>query len=156
MLDDPLDQRCLRGITVNVELADAAEIAAARRARRGNSRPAAQSTALLRQIEPDMQLAQLLGRDLGRRTHHQILGALVHRKEYDFAQVLFPAEQHHDAVDAGRDAAVGRRAERKRTPPPPHPPLPRPLPPARPPPPPPHPAPPLTAAPPAAQLDAVA
>src|SRR5215831_6427360 len=89
MLDDPLDQRCLRGITVNVELADAAEIAAARRARRGNSRPAAQSTALLRQIEPDMQLAQLLGRDLGRRAHHQILGALVHRKEYDFAQVLF-------------------------------------------------------------------
>src|SRR6516165_4357157 len=30
---------------------------AARRARRGNNRPAAQSTALLRQIEPDMQLA---------------------------------------------------------------------------------------------------
>src|SRR6516164_1227404 len=27
-VDDPLDQRCLRGITVNVELADAAEIAA--------------------------------------------------------------------------------------------------------------------------------
>src|SRR5262245_8935508 len=111
---------------------------------------------LLRQRQPDVQLAQLLGRDLRRRAHHQILGALIHRKEYDFAQVLFPAEQHHDAVDAGRDAAVGRRAERKRTPPPPHPPLPRPLPPARPPPPPPHPAPPLTAAPPAAQLDAVA
>src|SRR5262249_31455777 len=105
MLDDPLDQRCLRGITVNVELADAAEIAAARRARRGNSRPAAQSTALLRQIEPDMQLAQLLGRDLGRRTHHQILGALVHRKEYDFAHVLFPAEQPHDAVAADRRCA---------------------------------------------------
>src|SRR5215813_13388157 len=69
---------------------------------------------LLRQGESDMQLAQLLGRDLGRRAHHQVLGALVHRKEYDFAQVLFAAEQHHDAVDAGRDAAVGRRAERKR------------------------------------------
>src|SRR5262249_23944415 len=61
-----------------------------------------------------MQLAQLLARHLRRRVHHQILGALVHWKEHDFAQVLFPAEQHHDAVDAGRDAVVRRRTERKR------------------------------------------
>src|SRR5262245_16742202 len=73
-----------------------------RRARPGNDGPAAPSTALLRQRQPDMQLAQLLGRDLRRRAHHQILGALVHRKEHDFAQILLPAEQHHDAVDAGR------------------------------------------------------
>src|SRR5262249_21675624 len=82
--------------------------------RPGNDRPTAQSTALLWQRQPDVQLAQLLGRDLRRRAHHQILGALVHRKEHDFAQILFPAEQHDDAVDAGRNPAVRRCTKRKR------------------------------------------
>ncbi|TMJ06436.1 MAG: hypothetical protein E6G97_00260 [Alphaproteobacteria bacterium] len=33
-----------------------------------------------------MQLAQLLRRDLGRRAHQQILGALVHREQHDLAR----------------------------------------------------------------------
>src|SRR5665647_3538799 len=32
-----------------------------------------------RQFQPDVQLLELLGRDFRRRTHQQILGALVHR-----------------------------------------------------------------------------
>ena len=60
------------------------------------------------------KLAQLLRRGLRRRAHHQIFGALVHREQHDLAQVLFAAQQHDDAVDARRDAAVRRRAERER------------------------------------------
>ncbi len=69
---------------------------------------------LLRQIQPDMQLLELLGRRLRRRAHHQVLGALVHREQHHLAQVFLAGEQHDDAVDARRDAAVRRRAERKR------------------------------------------
>ena len=61
-----------------------------------------------------MQFAELLGRGFGRRAHQQILGLLVHREQRDLAQVLDAAEQHHDAVDAGRHAAVRRRAEFQR------------------------------------------
>ncbi len=61
-----------------------------------------------------MQLAQLLRRDLRRRAHHQILGALIHREQHHLAQVLLAGKKHDDAVDAGRDAAVGRRAKRER------------------------------------------
>ena len=39
-----------------------------------------------------------------------ILGALVHREQRDLAQIFLAGEQHHDAVDARRDAAVRRRA----------------------------------------------
>ena len=67
-----------------------------------------------RRDDADVELAQLLRRGLRRRAHHQILGALVHREQHDLAQILFPAQQHDDAVDAGRDAAVRRRAERER------------------------------------------
>ena len=45
----------------------------------------------LRQVEPDVQLAQLLRRHLRRRAHEQVLGALVHREEHDLAQVLLAA-----------------------------------------------------------------
>src|SRR6266545_7691103 len=65
---------------------------------------------LLRQIEPYMQLPELLRRDLGRRTHEEVFGLLVHGEQHDLAQVLLAGEQHDDAVDAGRDAAVRRRA----------------------------------------------
>ena len=64
--------------------------------------------------QPDVQLAKLLLRNLRRRAHQQILGALVHREQHHLAQVLLAAQQHDDAVDAGRDAAVRRRAERQR------------------------------------------
>ena len=57
-----------------------------------------------------MQLAQLLGQHLGRRAHEQIVRLLVHREQRDLAQVLGPDQQHDDAVDAGRHAAVRRRA----------------------------------------------
>ena len=60
-----------------------------------------------------MQLAQLLGGGFRGRAHHQVLGALVHREQHHLAQILLAAEQHHDAVDAGRDAAMRRRAERE-------------------------------------------
>ena len=35
---------------------------------------------------------------------------MVHRQQRDLAQVLHAGKQHHDAVDAGRHAAVRRRA----------------------------------------------
>jgi len=64
--------------------------------------------------DADMEFAQLLRRRLGRRPHHQIFGALIHREQHHFAQVLLPAQQHDDAVDPGRDSAVRRRSQRKR------------------------------------------
>jgi hypothetical protein len=60
-----------------------------------------------------MQFAQLLGRDFRRRAHRQILGTLVHREQHDLAQILLAEQQRDDAVDARRDAAVRRRAERE-------------------------------------------
>ena len=59
-------------------------------------------------------IPELLGRHFRRRAHHQILGALVHREQHHLAQILLAGEQHDDAVDAGRDAAMRRRAERER------------------------------------------
>ena len=44
------------------------------------------------------------------RAHHQVFGALVHREEHDLAQILLARQQHDDAVDARRDAAMRRRA----------------------------------------------
>ena len=40
-----------------------------------------------------MQLAQLLRRDLRRRPHHQILGALVHREQRPGRAVAINVEQ---------------------------------------------------------------
>src|SRR5205085_8737645 len=48
-------------------------------------RPFEYLLALVRQAEPDVQLAQLLRADLGRGAHQQILGALVHREQHDLA-----------------------------------------------------------------------
>ena len=42
--------------------------------------------------------------------HQQVLGLLVHREGDDLADVRLVGEQHDDAVDAGRRAAVRRRA----------------------------------------------
>src|SRR3954447_25128063 len=42
--------------------------------------------------ESDMELAQLLARDLAGGAHHQILGALVHREEDDLADVGLAGE----------------------------------------------------------------
>src|SRR3984893_18716886 len=77
---------------------------------RGWNRTACVSTLGFRRIEPDVQLAQLLRRHRRRRAHEQILGALVHRKKHDLAQIVLAREQHDDAVEAGRDPAVRRRA----------------------------------------------
>src|SRR4051794_33608082 len=55
-----------------------------------------------RRDEPDVELAQLFRTDFARRVHHQILGALVHRKEHDLAKIGLAGEQHDDAVDARR------------------------------------------------------
>ena len=61
-----------------------------------------------------MQLTQLLHGDGGRRAHEKILGTLVHREKHDLAQIFLPREQHDDAIDAGRDPAMRRRAILKR------------------------------------------
>ena len=44
----------------------------------------------------------------------EYFGALVHREQHHLAQVLLATQQHDNAVDAGRNAAVRRRAERQR------------------------------------------
>ena len=59
---------------------------------------------------PNVQVAELLRAHRVRRVHHQVLGVLIHREHDDFADVRLIREQHHDAVDARRDAAVWRRA----------------------------------------------
>src|SRR5262245_16132696 len=74
----------------------------------------AASALVLWQRQTDVQLAELLGRNLRRRAHHQVFRALIHREQHDLAQVLLAAKQHHDAIDTRRDAAVRRRAERER------------------------------------------
>ena len=51
----------------------------------------------------------------GRCAHKQIFCLLVHREHDHLAQILLAAKQHDDAVDAGRDAAMGRRSILQRT-----------------------------------------
>ena len=46
---------------------------------------------LVRQIEPDVQFAELFRSYLRRRPHHQVFGPLVHREENHLAQVLLAA-----------------------------------------------------------------
>ena len=58
-----------------------------------------------------MKLGQRTVIHVGRRRHHQILGLAVHREQDDLANVRLVGDQHHHAVDAGRDTAVRRRAE---------------------------------------------
>src|SRR5580700_3046552 len=71
-----------------------------------------QSLGLTLSNETDVEFAQLLGSDFRRRAHHQVLGALVHRKENDLAQIFFAAQEHDNAVDARRNPAVRRCAKR--------------------------------------------
>lgn len=61
-----------------------------------------------------MKLAKLLLGDIVRSVHHKVLRLLVHRESDDLADVGRVSKEHHHAVDAGRDAAVGRRAELER------------------------------------------
>ena len=42
------------------------------------------------------------------------LRPLVHRKQHNLAQVLLPGQQHDDAVNTRRNAAVRWRAQRER------------------------------------------
>ena len=62
----------------------------------------------------DMELLEPPVRHRRGRLHHQILGLLVHREQGDLADIGLIGQQHHDAVDAGRRAAVRRRAELER------------------------------------------
>ncbi len=66
------------------------------------------------QRELQVELLELLLVDRARRAQHQLLGLLVERKGGDLAQVRLIRDQHHDAVDAGRDPAMRRRAEVER------------------------------------------
>ena len=58
-----------------------------------------------------MKLGQRAVIHIGRRRHHQILGLAVHREQDHLADVRLVGNQHHHAVDAGRDAAVRWRTE---------------------------------------------
>ena len=60
-----------------------------------------------RQVEPYVQFLEPLGRDRRRCLHQQVLSLLVHREGDDLAQIGLVGDQLHDAVDAGRRAAVG-------------------------------------------------
>ena len=64
--------------------------------------------------EPDSQLAQLLWIDFGRRLRHEIHAAVVFWKGHYLTDTLFAADQHHDAIEARRDASVRRRTEPER------------------------------------------
>ena len=68
------------------------------------------SSVLLGRHDAQRQFAKLLRRRRRRRVHQQVLGLLVHREQRDLAQVLRADQQHDDAVDAGRHAAMRRRA----------------------------------------------
>src|SRR3979490_3583827 len=65
---------------------------------------------LLRQVQPDVELTQLLRRHLRGRAPHQILGALVHRKQHDLSQVLPACEPHFDAGEGVSHAPMRLRA----------------------------------------------
>ncbi len=58
-----------------------------------------------------MDFPQVLGVGGRGRTHHQVLGLLVHGEHDDFANVGLVGQQHHHAVDPRRNAAMGRGAE---------------------------------------------
>src|ERR1700738_862587 len=63
-----------------------------------------------RETQRNMQFAQLLRRQLGRRIHHQVDRLLIHREGDDLADVGLVGQQHDDTIDAGRGAAVWRSA----------------------------------------------
>ena len=64
----------------------------------------------LRVAQADVQLAQLLLVDRARRVGEQVLRALRLREGDHVAERLGAGHQHHEAVEADRDAAVRRRA----------------------------------------------
>src|SRR5690606_32366057 len=61
--------------------------------------------------DSDTELHQLLRRHAARRVAHQIGGLLGLREGDDIAEALALRQQHHQAIHAEGDAAVGRRAE---------------------------------------------
>src|ERR1700754_3663334 len=63
-----------------------------------------------RVAQPDMQLAQLLLVDSARRVGQQVLRTLRFRERDHVALRFGAGHQHHEAVEADRDAAVRRRA----------------------------------------------
>src|SRR5262249_14084435 len=64
--------------------------------------------------DADVELSQLFLRHGGRRTHQQILRVLRKREPNHCADVRLLRQQHHDAIDARRETAVGRRAVAER------------------------------------------
>src|SRR5260370_15346254 len=65
-------------------------------------------------LDRDPQLIELFFVDAGRRIGHQILGGGGLSEGDDLADGFFTGEEHDDAVDAERDAAVRRRAVSER------------------------------------------
>ena len=62
-------------------------------------------------VELDRQLAQLLRVDGAGRPGHQVAGLLRLRKRDDVANAVDAAEEHDQAIDTQRDAAMRRRRE---------------------------------------------
>ena len=64
-----------------------------------------------RQCGSQMEFAVTFRRNLGRRLHEQVFGALVHREGDDFANIGLVGKQHDNSIDTRRRPAMRRRAE---------------------------------------------
>src|SRR5438045_1649128 len=62
-------------------------------------------------LDPDLQLAELLGRHVGGAAIHEARGTSALRERNRLADARAVAEQHDDAVEAQPDAAVRRRGK---------------------------------------------
>src|SRR6185436_12623608 len=62
----------------------------------------------------EAELGELLCRERRRSARERVAASAELREGDDLAQVVGVAELHRDAVDAGCDAAVGRRSEAQR------------------------------------------
>src|SRR6266849_6880394 len=76
--------------------------------------PAESFLFLIDGFQADTKQVKLVGIHWGGRFRHQILGLGCLRERDDLADGFFSREQRDDAVQAERDAAVRRRAVRKR------------------------------------------
>ena len=55
----------------------------------------------------------MAGIDIARRLRHQVNAPIVFRERHHFADGFFAGDQHDDAVEPKRNAAMGRSAETK-------------------------------------------
>jgi len=58
-----------------------------------------------------VQFLELLNIHFGRGVHHQVLRIAVHREQNHVTDGVCACEEHDDAINTWRDAAMGRGAE---------------------------------------------